>query len=246
MARIEQHGAWAFFFYYIIWVIWKGSFLISGGDRYLVLFVVFFGILPDLDVIPLSLKLRKKQEDFEEGIQHHLCSMMHYPLTYTPFLIAFILSLSFNFYPAYFLAPVIGIYGGHLLVDTVASGDGIMWLKIPWKKHQYTPFINLWARKTDGYHGLYWEARYRQTVMNKLGNSVLVLNFIIIGLFQVQAAITHLEVGTSPGISGYYITPLILFFLSLYHWRKRTNPRFMEEPPGGRYQDFRIDKKYIR
>ncbi|MHA1147450.1 MAG: hypothetical protein ACTSR8_04330 [Promethearchaeota archaeon] len=245
MSRIEQHSAVSFLIYYIIWLLWKKTWIIGGEYRFIVFLIVFFGLFPDLDTIIFGIKYKKNARILSDQFQHHYTSPMHWPLLYTPFIVLFILSLIFNFYPEYFLVPVIGIYLGHFLMDTIACGDGIMWGKIPWKKKRYARFISVWAYKTDGYHGLYWDARYRQTKINKIGDIAIIISFIIILFFQLDSSIYHFQIKNPPGISGYYVAPLIYFILAGLARKNHRDPKYLKEPSNGRYNDYRIDPTYI-
>jgi len=136
------------------------------------------------------------------------------------------------------LISVIGIYGGHFIIDTIASGDGIMWRKNPFRRKKYTRFINKYCDKTDGYHGRYWDARYRQTKMYKTGNYAVIVVLIIISFHILNS---HLLKAPRSSLFS-----LILFFLILLYFGLR-NPKekWLKEPPEGRYSDYRVNMKYI-
>ena len=229
MARQEHHCAYAFILYFFIYLIWKGT-IIPGWAVFL---IFFFGIFPDLDTIYWAIKQRKLKMETE--FQHHLYFWTHWPLSYIPLIIIFMISLIFNYYPEYFLIPIIGIYFGHLLFDSIATGDGIMWGKIPWKKNQYARYINLFADKTDGYHGLYWIARYRKTIFFKVGHITAILNVIIIIYFQITCLIINI----------FYIISILYLLIAIILGIKRVPHDYYKEPPEGRYADYRKNPDYI-
>ncbi|MHA1146750.1 MAG: hypothetical protein ACTSR8_00730 [Promethearchaeota archaeon] len=241
MARTEHHGAYGFLIYYIIWMIFFGN-----GDwimpRYLTFLVVLCGMLPDADALYYLAKNRGKKIDTE--FQHHLFYWTHWPISYFPLIIIFIISVILNFYPEYFLAPVVGIYCGHFLFDSLSCGDGIMWGKIPWKKGQYAPYINLLKGKCDGYHGSYWEVRYRKSFIGQIGNFATAASLFIITIHYVLLILQVIS-PTDPAISGYYIMPMIIFIFALSFSSKRIPEEYSKEPPEGRYADYRINPEYI-
>jgi len=210
-------------------------------DFYAVFLIAFFSMCPDLDIFYGGIKeggLEKLDEDF----QHHYFSIAHYPIVYTPFIILFIISLIFNFYPLYFIIPVIGIYFGHFLLDTIACGDGIMWGKNPFKKDKYARFINICYSKTDGYHGFYWEARYRQTFMCKISNIAVLISAVIIQIFHIFETFRMFPV---PTYNVFYLFILIYLLVMLYFGLQKSPEEFQKEPKKGRYSDYRIDPRYI-
>ena len=141
--------------------------------------------------------------------------------------------------------PVIGIYCGHFLFDSISCGDGLMWGKIPWKRGRYARYINLMPARVDGYHGVYWEARYRKTLISKIGNVAVLLSIIIIFIFQINSIIEHFNDGNPPGISGYFLFPIIFFIIALRIGLKKPSAKALEEPPEGRYADYRVNLNYI-
>ncbi len=243
IARTDQHAAYAFLSYYIIWLIFfaNGEFILP---RWLAFFVIICGIFPDFDAVYFIVKHRGEVK-IDNKFQHHLFYWTHWPLSYTPLVILAIISIIFNFYPEYFLMPVIGIYCGHFLFDSISCGDGIMWGKIPWKKNRYARFINLAKGNADGYHGHYWEARYKQTLIYKIGNIVVLISIILLIIFQILTSIDHFQAGNPPGISGYYIVPIIFLIWSFYLGNKKTPEKYLQEPPEGRYADYRTNPNYI-
>ncbi|MFO8018178.1 MAG: hypothetical protein R6U96_06045 [Promethearchaeia archaeon] len=243
MARVDHHGAFAFLIYYSIWLLFysEGTFILP---RHLVFLIVIFGVFPDFDALYYIVKQRGEGK-INTQFQHHLMFWTHWPVSYIPLIIIFVISTFFNFYSEYFLTPMIGIYCGHLLFDSISCGDGIMWGKLPWKKDQYSPFINLCKGGTDGYHGVYWEARYRDTLICKLGNIAVIIAIFIISTFQIITIVHYLPDPNSPGISGYYLSPVIFFIIGLVHGLREIPEKYLEEPPRGRYADYRINPKYI-
>lgn len=236
MSHIFQHSAVGFLIYYIIHSIWAKTLIIPG---YLVMLIVFYSIFPDLDAIFWYLKNRKKKLNFMT-LQHHYKSRMHYPLTYIPFIVLFLISLIFNFNPILFIIPPIGIYS-HFLLDSISCGDGIMWGKNPLTKKKYSRFVNIYCTKTDGYHGMYWGARFRDTNTCKILNFAIMISAVILQLLQIISSLnSELQYG-----GGSYAGPLIYFLLGLYIGTKKYSEEWLQEPPEGRYYDYRIDPNYI-
>ncbi len=227
--RIEHHCAYAFYFYFLIYALWKGT-IIPG---FAVLLVIFSGMFPDLDIIYWYFKTKRGKMGTK--FQHHLYFWTHWPLSYIPLIFCFIISLVFNFYPEYFLAPVIGIYFGHLFYDSIATGDGIMWGKMPWKKKRYARYVNLFASRTDGYHGLFWTARYRKTISFKIGHLAALGCIIVIFYFQI----------VSTKIDIFYILSIIFFLINILIGLKKIPSEYYNEPPEGRYADYRKNQTYI-
>lgn len=239
MSRIEHHSAFGILFYYIIYIIWSGSLIIPS---YYFNALVYFSILPDFDAIYYLIKGKGRLKLTME-YQHHLNSLTHFPLIFTPVIIVFVVCVILNFYPLYSLISVVGIYGGHFLIDSMASGDGIMWGKNPFKRRKYARFINKYSDKTDGYHGRYWDARYRQTKMFKIGSIAVILVLIIISLHIINLYLMFDSSLRSPRGS---LFGLILFFLIfLYFGLRSPREKWLKEPPEGRYSDYRVNVKYI-
>jgi len=201
--------------------------------------IIFFSIVPDLDIF-YGARKAGGIENLDDEFQHHFFSWSHYPLTYTPFIFLFIISLIFNFYPTYFIIPIIGIYMGHFMMDTIACGDGIMWGKNPFKKDRYARFINIWCSKTDGYHGLHWNARYRQTIFCKLANIAVIISVVLIQIFQIIMTYRIFY-----AISLLYIVPIVYLLLMLYFGLEKIPEEHLKEPLKGRYADYRVNQKYI-
>lgn len=243
IARTDQHAAYALLIYYIIWLIFfgNGEFILP---RMLAFFTIIFGIFPDFDAVYFIAKNRG-QVKIDNKFQHHLIYWTHWPLSYIPLVALAIISIILGFYPEYFLMPVIAIYLGHFLFDSISCGDGIMWGKIPWKKDRYARFINVAKGNADGYHGHYWEARYKKTIICKIGNAIVIISIVLLIIFQIITSIEHFRAGDPPGISGYYIVPIIFLIWSFYLGIKDTPEMFLQEPPEGRYADYRTDPNYI-
>ena len=234
MSRIEHHSAFGLLIYYILYVMWTGSLIIPS---YYFIAIIFFSIFPDFDAIYYFIK-NKGRMKLTMKYQHHLNSLTHLPLIYSPFIIVFIISLITNFYPLYFLISVVGIYCGHFLFDTIASGDGIMWVKNPFKRHSYVRFINIYCGKTDGYHGRYWDARYRQTKICKIGNYAVFIAIIIISFHIWNLYLLRLPRRSLSNL-------ILFFFIMLYFGLKKYPEKWLKEPPEGRYWDYRVNMKYI-
>ncbi len=239
MSRLEHHSAFGILFYYIIYIIWTQSLIVPS---YYFNAIVYFSLLPDFDAIYYFFKSKGRLKLTME-YQHHLNSLTHFPLIFTPVIIIFVISVIINFYPLYFLILVVGIYCGHFIIDTIASGDGIMWGKNPFRRKKYTRFINKYCDKTDGYHGRYWDARYRQTKMAKIGNYAVILVLIIIIFHILNSYLSNNSSSRYPRSS---LFSLILFFLIfLYFGLRNPKEKWLKEPPEGRYSDYRVNMNYI-
>ena len=241
MSRTEQHAAFGFLIYYSIYILWTGSFVMPS---YYISSIIFFSICPDFDAIVFYIRKRGKFK-LDTEFQHHFSSIAHYPLLYTPFIILFIINIFLGSNPLISIIPVIGIYFGHFLFDTIACGDGIMWGKNPFSRKKYARFINIYCYKTDGYHGKYWGARYRTTSISKIGN-IAVLLCVIIFLFFQFSNITN----TIPAYPFYshrnsYFNSIMLLLIMLFLGLKFTSKEWLREPPEGRYYDYRIKERYI-
>ena len=238
MSRLEHHSAFGILFYYLIYIIWTGSFIIPS---YYFHAIVYFSILPDFDVIYYFIKSKGRLK-LNMKYQHHLNSLSHFPIIFSPVIIIFIICLITNFYPLYSLISVIGIYCGHFLFDTIASGDGIMWGKNPFKRNKYARFINKYCSKTDGYHGRYWDARYRQTKICRIGNYAVIIACIIIS-FHI---ILYLPIDlSSRGVRSPLFSLILFFLIFLYFGLRKPKEKWLEEPTEGRYSDYRVNMKYI-
>jgi hypothetical protein len=239
MSRIDQHAVFGFWIYFPFYILLTGTL---NMDRYSMFFILLFSIFPDLDSIYYALK-SKLNFHLDETFQHHYKSITHYPLVYTPFVILLIPSLILNFYPTYFLAIVIGVYGGHFLFDSIACGDGIMWGKNPLKRLQYGRFINIYSEKTDGYHGKYWYARYRKTLISKFGN-ILVISTIV--FFSLTGSYYGRNYNYTYSFTWYHlIGPIVFTTIFILIIRDVYSKKWKLEPPNGRYSDYRKDSRYI-
>jgi len=241
MSRTEQHAAFGFLIYYFIYILWTGSFIMPS---YYISMIIFFSILPDLDAIVFYIRKRGKFK-LDTEFQHHFSSIAHYPLLYIPFIIMFIINIFMGSNPLISVIPVIGIYFGHFLFDTIACGDGIMWGKNPFRRKKYARFINVYCSKTDGYHGKYWGARYRTTRISKIGN-IAVLFCVILFLFFQYSNISIIN----PVIPSYsrrmpYFNSIMFLLMMLFLGLKFTSKEWLREPPEGRYYDYRIKERYI-
>jgi len=239
MSRIEHHSAFGVLFYYIIYIIWTRSLIVPSHYFNA---IIYFSLLPDFDAIYYFFKSKGRLKLTME-YQHHLNSLTHFPLIFLPVIIIFIISIIMNFYPLFFLISVVGIYCGHFIIDSIASGDGIMWGKNPFRRKKYARFINKYSDKTDGYHGRYWDARYRQTKIAKIGNYAVLLVLIII-IFHVLNL--YLSINLSSRYPRSSLFGLILFFLIfLYFGLRNPKEKWLKEPPEGRYADYRVSMNYI-
>jgi len=209
-------------------------------DGLTVFLIVFFSMFPDLDIFYGG--MNKGLENLDENFQHHYFSRAHYPLLYVPFIVLFVVSFILDFFPLYFLIPVIGVYLGHFLFDTIACGDGIMWGKNPFKKEKYARFINIYCKKTDGYHGKYWYARYRKTLIGRFGNILVILCVVLIQTFQI---LVNVEEYPHLNSSYFYLSSTVYLLLTFSLGVEKLPDKFFNEPPNGRYDDYRVDPNYI-
>ncbi|MHA1368523.1 MAG: metal-dependent hydrolase [Promethearchaeota archaeon] len=193
----------------------------TGGMCFLAL---LFGVFPDFDGIYWRIKKGKKAIEDTNTFQHHLYYPTHWPVSYIPILILTIFVFAFNFYPLYFLAITVGVYS-HLIFDSISCGDGMNW-GAPWGRR----FINLFSEKTDGYHGLYWSARYKKTIFFKIENiAALISIFLLITYIFLRPSGWILYVVGIVGIVGFMISGF-----------KPIDEKYLQEPPGGRYNDYRM------
>jgi hypothetical protein len=184
------------------------------------------GMLPDLDGLFWRLTHPGKKAGTE--FQHHLMYPTHWPATYLPLVAVAVITWLAGFYPLHFIAITIGVYS-HLVFDSISCGDGMNWTA-PWGRK----FVNLFSSKTDGYHGRYWSARFRTTVFFKIQMVAAAITIGVVaglatvrpnGIFWYGAAIA-IEVGV-------VITDLL------------PVPReYYQEPPEGRYSDYRLKPGY--
>ncbi|MBD3350487.1 MAG: hypothetical protein GF364_03275 [Candidatus Lokiarchaeota archaeon] len=193
--------------------------------------IIIFGIFPDFDGLYFSLKTKTSSHGTE--FQHHLNSWFHWPICWFPLIIVFLLSLIFNFYPQYFIIPMLGIYL-HMIFDSAACGDGMMWLH-GFKKTDYARYINLYSSKTDGYHGNYWGARYQQTVFYILEN-------ILAGI-TISLTIWYMIRDNS--YDFWNIGVIILLIAFILGGILGPRGKFKEEPKEGRYADYREHSGYL-
>ena len=220
------HGSSSFLLYHLIYYLWFHTIPLPIVS----LLAFICGILPDFDGIYWKLKGKK----YDHTFQHHLKFWSHWPLAYFPLVILFVVALVFDFYPQYVLLPVLGVYL-HFIADSACCGDGMMWGKNPWKKGSFAPFINLFSAKTDGYHGMYWEFRWKQTKMFKIGLVMLFSSILLTAWFWI----------ISQRFSFSYLLLCVIYFSLLVVSFKLIPEEYRKEPPNGRYADYRKDPEYL-
>src|SRR5271157_1396300 len=223
------HAAYAFLIYCFIlqlfWHIWPNGCICF--------FIIAAGMAPDLDGV-FYVAIRKQSMNDPKS-QHHLHSWTHWPSSYIPIVIVVALSIIFDFYPQVFLIALIGP-GSHLLFDSISCGDGMMWTATWWgvKKGKFGKFVNLDSKKTDGYHGDYYTARYRQTKYFLLENiGAIAVIAILIWQWWVQ--------GFDLGFVGGLLEIGVTVGLGL----RPIDPKYLSEPPLGRYADYHVDPNYV-
>lgn len=118
-----------------------------------IMLLIFFSMLPDLDIVVHYILNSGK---IDNNARHHAW-FTHWPITYTPFLILFLIYHNMNFFLMTF-----GIYF-HLLLDIFFSGDGIMWF-YPFSKK----YFNFFADKTKNRIGFEWLAAYKKLPIFKI------------------------------------------------------------------------------
>ncbi|MFO8018660.1 MAG: hypothetical protein R6U96_08495 [Promethearchaeia archaeon] len=116
-----------------------------------------------------------------------------------------------------------------------------MWTKIPWKD-EYVPFVNLFCEETDGYHGLYWVARYQESMFNILGDAAVIISARIIQILQILYSLNGFS---SVTLNPFYIASVVYLLLMLLLSKDELSEKFLKDPPEGRYNDYRVDPKYI-
>ena len=216
-----SHGYFLYFFLH--WLIW-GTLVppIYGA------IIVICSILPDFDGLFFVFK---GKDPHSNEFQHHLYFGTHWPITYIPLIVIFIITWIFNWIPEFFLALVVGVYG-HLLADSACCGDGLMWTK-SYDRTKFAPFINLFSKQTDGYHGGYWTVRWRKTKMYKIAfleaSVIVILNlFWMVQLFSWANLF------------------VVLFFIgSMFGSCLPIDSKYFEEPEAGRYADYRKNPDYL-
>ncbi|MFH1591630.1 MAG: metal-dependent hydrolase [archaeon] len=119
-----------------------------GLDHTHYLIILFFSILPDLDYVFYFLAKRGRIKPIP---QHHEW-FTHWPITYSPLLLALVLSPSLKLAIA-----VMGIYM-HMMMDMFNSGDGLMVFYPVSKK-----YFNFLSDKTRGHSDFQWLAAYKTT-----------------------------------------------------------------------------------
>jgi len=241
MSRTEQHAAFGFLIFYPIYILFTGSLIMPS---YYISSIIFFSICPDFDAIVFYFKKRGKFK-LDTEFQHHFSSIAHYPLLYIPIIILSVTNIFLGSNPLFSVIPVIGIYFGHFLFDTIACGDGIMWGKNPFNRKKYARFINVYCNKTDGFHGKYWGARYRTTRISKIGNIAVLFCVVLFLIFQYSNISTIDPVYASFSPRNSYHNSIMLLLLMLFLGLTFTSKKWLREPPEGRYHDYRIKEKYI-
>lgn len=222
----NAHAAHAFWLYQLLHLI----FFSSIPPIHWSVLILIWGNFPDGDAF---FHLLRKRNPHNTSFQHHLIYWTHWPVAYTPLFIISIVSWIVNWQSDFFIFLVVGIVS-HLMSDSACCGDGLMWRKIPWKKDQFAPFLNLFSSKTDGYHGGYWVPRWRKTIMFKISiiESILGILYLIINIAFISFTVWPII-----GILLFLIT------LSLSFWP--INNKYYEEPSEGRYADYRKNFKYL-
>jgi hypothetical protein len=184
------------------------------------------GIFPDIDGIFWSIKHRN--EPNTTSFQHHLHYPTHWPITYLPVAIWAAVTVILGFFPIHFICLAIGLYS-HLACDSMTAGDGINW-GAPWSRR----FINLFAARTDGYHGLYWAARYRKTIFFKTGNVAAIISMALLAWFAVLDS----------SDLAWNILGIIVLVVMIIKSHGHIDKKYEQEPPEGRYADYRALPEY--
>ncbi len=223
------HASYSFFIYLVIlqlgWHIWPNGIMCCLG--------LVAGMSPDFD--SLYHLIVKKGDVNDQNFQHHLHYWTHWPSSYLPILIVVIFCLIFNFYPQYAIIAIVGP-GSHLFFDSISCGDGMMWAAAWWKIKQgeFGKFTNLDSKKTDGYHGNYWGARYRQTKYFILENLAAGGVITILVYLAINSAVDF---------------PLFISFtiviVSVIEGFRGVDAKYKQEPPQGRYADYHAYPPYI-
>ncbi|MHA1792449.1 MAG: hypothetical protein ACTSVI_07375 [Promethearchaeota archaeon] len=211
------HAAYSFLIYLFTSIIFFGA-IPSGGNIFL---SVVFGLFPDVDGI--FWKVKKGKSALENEFQHHLYYPTHWPITYTPLVIITVISWISGCCFSIFFVITMAVYS-HLLFDSISCGDGMNW-GAPWGRR----FINLFSSRTDGYHGNYWLVRYRKTIFFKLENVLAIFSDVILMIL-----IFIIKVNPTWCVLSIFI----LISLQVTGFLP-VDDKYNEEPPGGRYNDYR-------
>ncbi|MBN2150442.1 MAG: metal-dependent hydrolase [Candidatus Lokiarchaeota archaeon] len=217
-----SHASYSFLIFSAVSVFLLGA-VPQGGPSAL---AVAAGMLPDID--GLFWKLRHPGKHSGMDFQHHLMYPTHWPVFYLPLVAVTAITWLVDFYPMHFLAITMGAYL-HLVFDSVSCGDGMNW-GAPWGKR----FVNLFSSKTDGYHGRYWEARFRTTIFFKVQ---WVGATIAIGLLAWFASIHVDEI-------FWYVVGIAVLVVVVALDLFPTPEIYHQEPPEGRYHDYRLKPGY--
>jgi hypothetical protein len=219
------HGAKAFIVYHLLfYLIWHALPL----PIYSIL-IIIFGNLPDFDSIYWHFKGGK----YDNNFQHHLYFWSHWPIAYLPVVIFTLIAFFTNTIFDFMFVASIGIYM-HLIADTACCGDGMMWGKVPWRKDQFAVFYNFFSSKTDGYHGIYWTVRWRTTIMFQIAR----MEGIGIIIFLIWLQVIN-------GFQFEYLLVIGFFILNLLGGFKSMDAQYLQEPPNGRYDDYRKHHLYL-
>ena len=139
------------------------------------LLLAVFSILPDSDYLIryLVAKIRREKIRLNE-VQHHKWPS-HWPISYLPLLVIFLMTPSVTTF-----LMVFGVYS-HLVLDLIATGDGIM-LFYPFKKN----FYMILSKHTKGKMGWEWVKTYKKLRVYKLEKvviTIVAIHFAAILLF---------------------------------------------------------------
>jgi hypothetical protein len=217
-----SHASYSFLIFAFVSFVFLGK-VPAGGPSIL---AVAAGMVPDLD--GLLWKLLHPGKKADTSFQHHLEYPTHWPVVYLPLVIFMIIAWLVNFYPVQVLALTMGIYS-HLVFDSISCGDGMNW-GAPWGRR----FINLCSSKTDGYHGLYWAARFKKTVFYKISLITSTISTILLAWFSIL----HVSDST------WYILAIVMLVAMIVFDLVPVPREFEQEPPEGRYSDYRLKPGY--
>jgi len=216
------HASYSFLIFSAISVFLIGA-VPEGSPSVL---AVAAGMLPDID--GLFWKLTHPGKKSGTDFQHHLMYPTHWPVFYLPLVVVTIITWLAGFYPMHFLAITMGAYL-HLVFDSISCGDGMNW-GAPWGRK----FINLFSSRTDGYHGLYWAARFRTTIFFKIQ---MVAAAIAIGMLAWFSSIHADDI-------AWYIIGIGILVVVIISDLLPVPKGYHEEPPEGMYSDYRLKPGY--
>ncbi|MEX2725893.1 MAG: metal-dependent hydrolase [Candidatus Sigynarchaeum springense] len=217
-----SHASYSFLIFSAVSFFLLGT--VPGGGASVL--AILAGMLPDIDGLFWKLSHLGKKSGME--FQHHLMYPTHWPVFYLPLVAISIIAWLAGFYPMHFLAITLGVYS-HLVFDSISCGDGMNW-GAPWGRR----FINLFSSKTDGYHGLYWAARFRTTIF-----------------FKIQMVAAAIAAGLLAWFASMYISDVFLYVAGIAVLvvvaimdLLPVPKEFKQEPPEGRYYDYRLKPGY--